>query len=468
MATNNRFIRTGGAFFRDTPEGYQAIGNDPEQTLRKLSVGEIPYEEMPVSQFAGQRTLSQPTGSIPSPYQPQQAPPQAPQATEQGNMDAFNTLMLDMLKKSQGLNTADLLSKKRALERGALGRGQEVTPEELRTLSPGQQDAVRNANVGALRPELDANAYELEKANQSIDNFFKVFDEVKKMNVEAADKMVAPDNIIQNAARVIESDPEKMAQILAGFNDKSKAAIIGAIDYSKTAPKQDPFSLSPGQRRYDAQGNLVASAPESLNDRAARTQIVKKFDPATNLYRNILIDSATGQEIRDLGVADINDSPAGSKEDPEAQKSNSLTNVQLVNEILKDGAYKSITGAGQFFPKYTSPEVLAKYNQLKAIMKVDSRQQLKGSGAISDFEFRVLGEAAAPFETDAKALGGRTLSNEDLKSALVKARGVFTTAAGLSADVKVTDPKNGKVDVGKLTREEIDSAIAQGFYVEYQ
>ena len=266
MATNNRFIRTGGAYFRDTPEGYQAVGNESGNTLRQLQLGQLSSEEMPVSQFAGQRTLSLPSGDNTAYIQNQQpqtpqgnmgSPPQQPGA----NMDPFNTLMLDILKKSQGLNTADLMKKKRELQREVLKRRGEEVPEHLATLSPDQQNAWREANVGGIRSEIDANAYELEKAQQSIDNFFKVFQQVRGMNAEAAEKMVAPENIIANAARIIEADPDRMDSVLAGFNPASQTEIMGKLDYNKFAQKAsagEQFTLGEGQRRYDEFGNEIA------------------------------------------------------------------------------------------------------------------------------------------------------------------------------------------------------------------
>ena len=158
------------------------------------------------------------------------APADAPAS---GGMDEFNLLMTDMLKGAQGLNTADFLARKRALERTSLGRTSEVTPEDLRTLSPDQQAAIRSGKTSALRPEIDANAYELEKAEQAVDNFFRVHEEARKLGQEFADKMVAPDSVIENARKIIEANPDALSTVLAGFNDKSKEKIIGGLDYSK-------------------------------------------------------------------------------------------------------------------------------------------------------------------------------------------------------------------------------------------
>lgn len=264
MATHNRFIKVNGAFFRDTGNGLIAE-NDPAM-LRQLIGGQQASTETPVSQFAGQRTIAlpmPPQAAPTAPTMPQgatNAPLSAP--APRSSMDGFNSLMGELLKAAQGVTTADLLKRKRELERESVARSAAPTEERLRTLSPAQQSAIRSGSVNALGPDIDANKYEIAKAEQSIDNFYRTFEVVKKMSDDAAEKMVAPDNIIQNAARVIEADPEKMDKILAGFNQKSREIILGALDYNKLTPKPkagEGFTLGEGERRFDASGNLIAS-----------------------------------------------------------------------------------------------------------------------------------------------------------------------------------------------------------------
>lgn len=225
MATNQRFLKVDGAFQRPIPWKNLSMGAPAFPGLG----GPMPVA--PGSRSMQPSTTQQAGGGSPLPGDTYNAP-MAP-APAADPMDGFNTLMLDLLKSAQGLGTADLLKRKRELQREAIGRSSSVTDEGIRTLSPSQQNTIRDGSVEAMRPELDANAYELEKAQQSIDNFFRVFGEAQKISGDFADKMTAPDSVIQNAKSIIEADPDNMSTVLAGFNDKSKQKIIESLDYTK-------------------------------------------------------------------------------------------------------------------------------------------------------------------------------------------------------------------------------------------
>lgn len=98
-------------------------------------------------------------------------------------------------------------------------------------------------------------------------------------------------------------------------------------------------------------------------------------------------------------------------------------------------------------------------NQVKNILSVSNRAKLKGQGAVSDFEGKMLASAASALNTN--------LSVEDLRKELSKIRGVFANAAGMPANVNVIDQKTGRAKSGALSRQEIEDAIRQGFKVEY-
>lgn len=219
---------------------------------------------------------------------------------------------------------------------------------------------------------------------------------------------------------------------LAALQGRRQAALDVAkskLDVEKTRraeikPQQDKgFTLSPGQIRYDEQGRPIASggvAPKS------EAQQLKEQEQS---------------QAKDLARSEV------------------LGNINLVNDIL-NGSPESITGVGQFFPSLTNAATLNKYNQLKAKLSLANRQQLKGSGAISDFESRTLDAAASAL--------GRNLNNEDFKRELARIKGVFQTAAGLPATVVITDPSTGQSQTVQAGRAGIDQAIADGMRVEYQ
>jgi predicted ATPase len=146
----------------------------------------------------------------------------------------------------------------------------------------------------------------------------------------------------------------------------------------------------------------------------------------------------------------------GQQVSPE-QKSVMMNNVSTVNKILEN--YESISGPIQtgLIPFTEGKKTSKLYDQLKGIVALDKRQMLKGQGQISDFEFKVLGDAASNIT--------RLSSEADFRQALIDIKGAFTTAAGEKAQVMVS--KGGQSKSGMLTRDEITDAIAQGFIVKY-
>lgn len=218
-------------------------------------------------------------------------------------VDNFNMLLFDLLKRGQGVDTLELERRRNALRKAQINKSSEITPEELRTLSPSQQQAIRNADIKALEPDIEENAYQLEKANRTIKNFEEMFDKATKLGSEFADKMVAPDSVIESAKMIIQDDPERMSEVLGALNDRSKQEVIGRLDYSKMKKKKDPFELSPGQTRYeyDDMGvpQKVASVPPTSSTTSANftSQEKRKLEQAglSNAPRQEQLDYLYGK-----------------------------------------------------------------------------------------------------------------------------------------------------------------------------
>jgi len=214
MPQHNRFIKTETGFERETLGDIQQETVTPTGRTEALLPSSVAVE--------GDSLLPEPT---------------------QNPFDNFNLLLLDALKKSQGMGTVELRQKQRALQRASLGRASEITPEGLRTLSPEQQESIRTGKTGALRPDIDENAFALAKAEQSIANFEKVFFESSKLGEEFAKNMVAPDSVLQSYKLAIESNPDNLQLLLSNVNDKTRQKILEILDFSKLA-KQNTFQTS--------------------------------------------------------------------------------------------------------------------------------------------------------------------------------------------------------------------------------
>lgn len=144
-------------------------------------------------------------------------------------------------------------------------------------------------------------------------------------------------------------------------------------------------------------------------------------------------------------------------------RSETLSMVSLTDEILNSKYINQVLGVKNPLTYWTpgSNEQLVK-NQLKELkgnLSLENREKLKGSGAISDFEFKVLSQASSALD--------KNLSDVDGIKELKKIRGVFTTAAGLPAMVRIKDPLTGDYQDVEASREGIDDAIIDGMLIEY-
>lgn len=223
-----------------------------------------------------------------------------------------------------------------------------------------------------------------------------------------------------------------------------------------TDPKaNEAFSLSEGQSRYEynpksGKYEQIANAPKtSTASGSSLTEAqLLQFTQNPSLL-NSLSPAKKSEVILAMAKAGIN---------VPNSNSDALQAYSLANELSNMNT-DALTGAGQFFPSVTNAAAYNKYEQLKAVLSLENRAKLKGSGAISDFESRTLESASSAL--------GRNLSNEQFKAELSKVKGVLGSAAGLSVPVTITDPKTGEAKPGVASREEINSALSQGFTVEY-
>lgn len=297
MATDTRFLKIDGAFARPgtgmalTTPAY--IGGQPAArtidwgalNLSPATVAASTPTTPAVAAAPARSASGAPTLPSNQPAQPGGAPAVEGASTTPDPMDSFNSLMMDLLKGAQGVNTADLLKRRRELQREATARTGAPTPESLRTLSPSQQDAIRSGNTNALSPEIDANAYELEKAQQSIDQFFKTFSEASKISQDFAEKMVAPESVIANAQKIIQANPDSLGTVLSSFNDKSKQKVLEGLDYAKMA------ATAAAQKKSSGSGssNITSDNERALLGQFRGEQIVKDFN--VNLQKKLSVES---------------------------------------------------------------------------------------------------------------------------------------------------------------------------------
>lgn len=228
---------------------------------------------------------------------------------------------------------------------------------------------------------------------------------------------------LERAEKKIQAEKDASKPIAGtSFYDPKTGKFIQA---PSTEKKPEGFTLSAGEKRYDANGNLIASGGEKPMSAAQESKAI-----------------------------------ADSEKQTAAQQQNSAT-LNIVNNLLTADVGK-ITGAAQNplnFLGVTNQKEINEYNQLKAQLALGARSLLKGSGAVSDYEAKVLQDSTSSL--------GRNLNNADFKQALINIRGVLKTNSGQAAEVKVTDPSTGKTKQGPLTGAEIYDAVSQGFAINY-
>lgn len=120
------------------------------------------------------------------------------------------------------------------------------------------------------------------------------------------------------------------------------------------------------------------------------------------------------------------------------QVSDSTQEIIGVIDQLTNRNTKPITGLLQLeamIPGTGAKLTESLYNQLKGMLSLENRQKLKGQGQISDFEFKVLGQAASALD--------RNMSDEDFRKLLADIRGK------LSGEPQVETKPTTKTSGGK-------------------
>lgn len=97
-------------------------------------------------------------------------------------------------------------------------------------------------------------------------------------------------------------------------------------------------------------------------------------------------------------------------------------NIDLVDSLLNSTSLNKITGNIQGRLPWVAlggdaQLALNQFEQVKNLLSLDSREKLKGTGAVSDFESKMLAAAASSL--------GRNLSDADFKAELQKIRDIF-------------------------------------------
>ena len=261
----------------------------------------------------------------------------------------------------------------------------------------------------------------------------------------------------QEQQRILETKQraeDKAFQVEQTNRNNLKQISMQAIEYGQGALAGEFMRIDPASPTYEAD---VSDAMSRLRKPMPIKSVEYKNYGTTENPMWGYIDANNNF----VPVSGIN---GGTQGTTPAKQSEILSNLSLVDEIINSPVKNQVFGLKNPFT-YWTPGTNEQYvknqvSQLKANLSLENRQKLKGSGAISDFEAKTLERASSAI--------GTNLSDKDAQKELVKIRGVFQTAAGQPALVKITDPLTGKSQLVNATREGINQALMDGALVEYQ
>lgn len=247
----------------------------------------------------------------------------------------------------------------------------------------------------------------------------------------------------RNAIAVGEKDPYKVAsesgiaytaaelnaieKAYAGVYDPALDTALAKVTAKQSSDKakadadaqnNQPFTLGKDQVRYGADGKPIAVGISSDDGSGGGTYTAGANATVDAFVTGIKNGTYKASDIPDEYKGLVAQGVAATK--PAISKSSNDA-ISVINEIEGSdilGQVSGIPNVSTFLPGTKAQTVLNLTKQLKGLLSLENRTQLKGSGAISDFEFRVLGDAASALGIGD---GGRTnLSEEDFRDQLNK------------------------------------------------
>lgn len=196
-----------------------------------------------------------------------------------------------------------------------------------------------------------------------------------------------------------------------GVNDKYGSGIIGEYNFAKANGYTGSF-----EQYQNEDANRKKTANSITTTGGGYGGVPGALSPLAQAVQNgtITIDKIPAAQRAQVAAELATSGIATNRQTTLA------SNLAVVNDLLGNASLGAISGVpalSAFIPGTSAQLAKNQYNQLKGILSLENREKLKGSGAISDFEFRVLSEAATAL--------GRNLSDADFKKQLEKIRDVF-------------------------------------------
>lgn len=142
--------------------------------------------------------------------------------------------------------------------------------------------------------------------------------------------------------------------------------------------------------------------------------------------------------------------------------------IALINELLLADT-SSIVGAANPFTARTPWNAKSRnqIDQLRNILALEARDKLKGSGAVSDYESRILTNSTTALGSG-HFFSSTRLNEKEFSQELKKTRGVLNVMNGGTVNVKIQDPATGEIKSGPVNREGLNKAAERGYTIIYE
>lgn len=392
----------------------------------------------------------------------------------QGEIDAVNAVYADKLKQAK-LAGADRLGSDRAenFNAGAVNSSfGNASRERVLDFNRGEEGAVYNeklqliSQINSAARAVGDKYYEQKKAAkeaglESYLTSIKGSNEAKKaiaedvasniyranLSPEKIDKKQM-ETIAKNAGVSVRSIEDSFREIV----DKAEADAEAEKLAAEKAQREGQFTLSKDQVRYDAQGNVIGRGVSgtTLSDGSVSPAAISL---AEQVNSGIITMAQVPAALRGEVSVALNKLP-----DP---RINELDTVILTLDELKDnpkldnilGPVDQYTGGA--FGEAAAAKNL--YKQIQGILALEGRQKLKGSGAISDFEVKIL--------KDAQSALGRNLNLTEFKVQLEKVKKALndrkafleSTRSGFDAPSQQKTIEDYRAEFPDATEEELNA-----------
>lgn len=373
----------------------------------------------------------------------------------QAEIDATNKIYADQLSRQATINQGNLGSGRAIQARsGVLGSDFGVAQtakindagEESNRAIQAAQAAAIGAILGTARQDA-ATEYQAKVAAQSkgLSDYITYLGQQSTRRDANTKKLAA--SILDQGLTLDQIDPSQLSEIAKsygltpadikeGFAAEKKVRDDAKAKADAQAVKDNSFNLSEGQSYYKY--NTETGGYDLVASKA------KTYAPDAGTDPNGLLSIA---DAKTLGVpyGTTNAQAIAMGKTPGVAAANGQATSAILTTIddLMASNTNAITGIQD--PRVLLPGTEAQktknlYDQLQGMLSLKNRDQLKGSGAISDFEFKVLQQAASSL--------GTNLSNEDFKRTLahIKSQLIAGQAAGgqaaqpAASGVSVTTP----------------------------